>query len=269
MRIKGVYVVLTYPSINPVAFHLGPIQVHWYGLMYLLGFVFAWSLGRKRAKDSDGAWTLQQIDDVIFYGALGVVLGGRLGYMLFYNFSTLVHDPVTLFYVWDGGMSFHGGFLGVLFAMYLFARRYHKSLWDVTDFIAPLVPIGLGAGRLGNFINDELWGRVTHVPWAMVFPSGGPLPRHPSQLYEFLLEGVLLFIILWLYSAKPRPRFAVSTWFVLFYGIFRFFVEFFRQPDWQMGYVAFGWMTQGQLLCVPMICLGVISLCVLHARQKR
>lgn len=249
-----------HPNINPVAFHIGPVKVHWYGLMYLIGFVAAWSLGTWRAKKPNSGWTSEQVADLLFYCALGVVLGGRLGYMLFYDLPNFMANPLIIIRVWDGGMSFHGGFLGVLLAVFLYGRKYKKSFFEITDFIAPLVPIGLGAGRLGNFINGELWGRVTHVPWAMIYPKVDNLPRHPSEIYEFLLEGVVLFLILWFYSAKPKPRMAVSSLFLIAYGCFRFFLEFFRQPDQQLGFIAFNWLTMGQLLSLPMIILGIILL---------
>jgi phosphatidylglycerol:prolipoprotein diacylglycerol transferase len=185
------------------------------------------------------------------------VLGGRLGYVLFYDLPGFLAEPLNIFKVWQGGMSFHGGLMGVLIAMWLFGRRYHKTFFEVTDFIAPLVPIGLGAGRIGNFINGELWGKVSDVPWAMVFPNGGPLARHPSQLYQAFLEGLVLFIVLWLYSSKPRPTMAVSGLFLLCYGVFRFVVEFVRMPDAQLGYLAFGWLTMGQVLSAPMILTGL------------
>jgi phosphatidylglycerol---prolipoprotein diacylglyceryl transferase len=250
--------MLTYPNIDPIAFHLGPLAVHWYGLMYLFSFIGVWFLASHRAKKSNGVWTEQCVADLIFYGAMGVILGGRIGYMLFYNFSGLIEDPLSLFKIWQGGMAFHGGLLGVMVAMWLVSRKYHKTFFEITDFIAPFVPLGLAAGRIGNFINGELWGKVTTVPWAMVFPTGGPLPRHPSELYEFFLEGVLLFIILMIYSRKPRPLMAVSALFLLLYGCFRFLIEFFRTPDIQLGYLAFGWMTMGQILSIPMIILGII-----------
>lgn len=252
--------MLQYPDIDPVAFTIGPFQVHWYGIMYLIGFIAAWFLARLRAGRPGSGWTHAQVADLIFYGALGVVLGGRIGYMLFYNFPRLLEEPFSLFYVWQGGMSFHGGLLGVIIAVWLFARQTGKSVLHVLDFSAPLVPIGLGAGRIGNFIGGELWGRVTDAPWGMVFPAAGPLPRHPSQLYEFALEGVVLFIILWLYSARPRPLFAVAGMFSLFYGLFRFFVEFFREPDAHLSFVAFNWLTMGQLLSLPMIIAGAAVL---------
>jgi phosphatidylglycerol:prolipoprotein diacylglycerol transferase len=255
--------MLMFPQFNPIAFELGPLQVHWYGLMYLVGFAGGWWLGMVRAKQPHSGWTPAQVSDGLFYVAMGVVLGGRVGFALFYATDEWLADPLLLFRVWEGGMSFHGGFLGVLLGMLWFTRKHGKHFFDVMDFVAPLVTIGLGAGRLGNFINGELWGRVTEVPWAMVFPHAGPLPRHPSQLYEFMLEGVALFIILWVFSAKPRPRMAVSGLFSLCYGSFRFMVEFVRQPDTYMGdagFIAFGWLTMGQLLSLPMIFVGAALL---------
>ncbi len=256
-----------YHPIDPVAIRLGPIAVHWYGLMYLLGFMCAWALGVYRARCSEGIWTQGQVSDLIFYGAIGVILGGRIGYVLFYNFNFYWHHPAYVFAVWDGGMSFHGGFLGVFVALYFFSKQTEKNIWDVTDFCVPLVPLGLAFGRIGNFINNELWGRVSNVPWGVVFPGAGPLPRHPSQIYEFLTEGVLLFLITWLFSSKPRPRFAVSAVFMLFYGIFRFALEFFRQPDIQKGFVALGWVTMGQVLSIPMILIGGLSLYAIYRKR--
>lgn len=249
-----------YPTIDPVAFHLGPLQVHWYGLSYLISFLLAWGLASYRANQPSSGWRDQEVSDLIFYSALGVVIGGRVGYMLFYNFSEWLEEPLSLFKVWDGGMSFHGGMLGVGVATWLFARRYHRTWIQVIDFVAPLVPLGLACGRLGNFINGELWGRLSQAPWAMVFPSGGPNPRHPSQLYEFLLEGVVLFVILWTYSRRPRPPFAVTAMFLFWYGVFRFCLEFFREPDAPLGFIAFDWLTMGQLLSFPMILVGLIVL---------
>jgi phosphatidylglycerol:prolipoprotein diacylglycerol transferase len=245
---------MNYPQIDPVALELGPLAIHWYGLMYLFGFVAAWMLGRWRA--SDNGWEKSQVEDLLFYGAIGVILGGRIGYALFYDLPNVLDNPLNLFKVWQGGMSFHGGLIGVLVAIWLFGRKSGKSFFEISDFAAPLVPLGLFFGRIGNFINGELWGRVSDVPWAMVFPTGGPLARHPSQLYQAMLEGLLLFIILWWFSAKTRPRAAVSGLFLLGYGCFRFIAEFFRVPDPQYGYLAFDWFTMGQLLCVPMIIAG-------------
>ncbi|MCL5974926.1 MAG: prolipoprotein diacylglyceryl transferase [Gammaproteobacteria bacterium] len=245
---------MNYPQIDPVALELGPLAIHWYGLMYLFGFVAAWMLGRWRANDR--GWEKSQVEDLLFYGAIGVILGGRIGYALFYDLPNVLDNPLNLFKVWQGGMSFHGGLIGVLVAIWLFGRKSGKSFFEISDFAAPLVPLGLFFGRIGNFINGELWGRASDVPWAMVFPTGGPLARHPSQLYQAMLEGLLLFIILWWFSAKTRPRAAVSGLFLLGYGCFRFVAEFFRVPDPQYGYLAFDWFTMGQLLCVPMIVAG-------------
>lgn len=247
--------MLVAPQIDPVAISIGPLKIHWYGLMYVLGFVAVWWLGMYRAKQPNSGWTADQVSDVIFYGALGVILGGRLGYVLFYNFSYYVAHPLDIFKLWHGGMAFHGGLLGVIVALWLFGRRHGKFVLSVTDFVAPFVPIGLGAGRIGNFINHELWGRVTDVPWGMVFPNAGPQPRHPSQLYQFALEGVALFVILWFFSRKPRPLGSVSGLFLLCYGIFRFLVEFVREPDVQLGFVL-GFLTMGQILSLPMIIVG-------------
>jgi len=253
------------PDINPVAIGFPPVelfgwrihpQIHWYGLMYVIGFLGGWWLGVIRARREGSAWRSQDVSDLLFYVVLGVIAGGRLGYVLFYKPIYYLQHPLEIFYLWTGGMSFHGGLLGVIFAMWLFARRTHRHWLDITDFIAPLVTIGLGAGRIGNFINQELWGRITDVPWGMVFRTGGPLPRHPSQLYEFALEGVALFAILWIYSARPRPTGAVSGLFLICYGFFRFIVELIREPDAHLGYLAFGWVTMGQILSLPMILIG-------------
>lgn len=249
--------MLTYPHINPIALALGPLKVHWYGLMYAIGFLGAWYLGTMRANKPNSGWTPDQISDLIFYAAIGVIVGGRTGYILFYAWPDFIAEPLLLFKIWQGGMSFHGGLIGVIIALWLYARKLNKTFFELADFTAPLVPIGLAAGRIGNFINGELWGRVTDMPWAMIFPNGGLLPRHPSQLYEFLFEGVILFIILWRYSSKPRPRTAVSGLFLICYGSFRFALEFFRQPDVQLGFIAFDWLTMGQILSMPMILLGI------------
>ncbi len=248
--------MLHFPSINPVAFSLGPIQVHWYGLMYLLGFVSAWLLGHWRMKHYQLNWTSEQISDLIFYGALGVIIGGRVGYMLFYNFSELAQTPFTLFKIWEGGMSFHGGLLGVLVAIWIFCHKTGKTFWEVSDFIAPLVPIGLGAGRIGNFINGELWGRVTDMRWGMIYSHVDNQPRHPSELYEFGLEGVALFLLVWLYASKPRPTGRVSAVFLMGYAVCRLIAECFREPDQQLGYIAFNWLTMGQILSIPMLLIG-------------
>ncbi|MFD3299540.1 prolipoprotein diacylglyceryl transferase [Aquipseudomonas alcaligenes] len=259
--------MLPYPQIDPVAIALGPLKIHWYGLMYLVGIGGAWLLASRRLKDFDPSWSKEKLSDLVFWVAMGVILGGRLGYALFYDLSAYLAEPLKILRVWEGGMSFHGGLIGVMLATWLFGRRNGKSFFQLMDFIAPLVPIGLGAGRIGNFINAELWGKVTDVPWAMVFPNGGPDPRHPSQLYQFALEGVALFVILWLYSRKPRPTMAVSGLFAICYGIFRFIVEFVRVPDAQLGYLAWNWLTMGQVLCLPMI-LGGIGLMVWAYRRQ-
>lgn len=247
--------MLSYPDIDPVAIQLGPLTVHWYGLMYVVGFIGAWLLGRQRAHRL--GLTKDDISDMLFYGALGVVVGGRVGYALFYGMDRLLDNPLWLFQVWDGGMSFHGGLIGVLLAAWLFARKHGLAFFQMTDFVAPLVPVGLGAGRIGNFINHELPGRVTDLPWGMPFPGMGPEPRHPSSLYEALLEGLVLFAILWVVSAKPRQRGMISGLFLLLYGVFRFAVEFVRLPDAHIGFIAFGWVTMGMLLTLPMIVIGL------------
>ena len=259
--------MLQYPQIDPVAISLGPVQIHWYGLMYVVGLVAAWWLGRRRAHRL--GLSHDDIGDLIFYGAVGVILGGRLGYALFYGLDQLLANPLWLFRVWDGGMSFHGGLAGVLIAALLFARKHRLAFFQLTDFIAPLVPIGLGAGRLGNFINHELPGRISDVPWAMAFPPMmglGPEPRHPSALYEFALEGVVLFAVLWWLSRRPRQRGLISGLFLVLYGAFRFTVEFVRLPDPQLGFIAFGWLTMGQLLTLPMLIAG-LALVVWSMRQ--
>jgi len=257
--------MLPYPEIDPVAIALGPLKVHWYGLAYLAGIGAGWWLALRRCGHAWAPITREQVDDLVFYVALGVVLGGRVGYTILYGGQRLVEDPTWALRVWEGGMSFHGGFIGVLLAMYLFGRRYHVRFWPLMDFIAPLVPIGLGLGRLGNFIGQELWGRPTDVPWAMVFPDDPlQLARHPSQLYQFALEGVLLFAVLYWFSSRPRPTCAVSGLFSLGYGCVRFFAEFFREPDAHIGFEAFGWVTRGQILCLPMIAVGVALLVVAY-----
>jgi phosphatidylglycerol:prolipoprotein diacylglycerol transferase len=258
--------MLIYPDINPVVISAGPFQVHWYGLMYLIGFLGFWWLGRLRTRRPGTRWQAVEIGDVLFYGALGVVLGGRIGYTLVYNFPGFIADPLVLFRIWQGGMSFHGGLVGVLIAMWLYGRRTGRTFFQVTDFIAPMVPVGLGAGRIGNFINGELWGRPTDLPWGMVFPFVDAQPRHPSMLYEALLEGLVLFVILWIYSRRPRPTMAVSGLFLLCYGVFRFLVEFVRQPDAQIGYLAFDWLTMGHVLSLPMIVLGAAFLVYAYRR---
>ena len=248
--------MLVHPQFDPVAFSIGPIAVRWYGLMYLVGFVLFVVLGRMRARRSFlTGWRTHDVDDMLFYGVFGVILGGRLGYVLFYKPGYYFAHPLEIVQLRQGGMSFHGGFLGVLVAMWLFARRRRKRWLDVMDFVAPLCPLGLAAGRMGNFINAELVGRVTDVPWAMIFPNVDNLPRHPSQLYQFLLEGLLLFVVLWVYAKKPRGLGQVSGAFLAGYGILRFVAEFFREPDSFLGLLALD-MSMGQWLCVPMIVAG-------------
>lgn len=250
--------MLVFPYIDPVAFSLGPLQVRWYGLMYLLGFFLAWLFAKWRTKRYDLPWSAEQISDLIFYGALGVIIGGRLGYMLFYNLSGLIAEPWSILMVWQGGMSFHGGLLGVIVAIILFSYRFKKPIWAVADFVAPIVPLGLAVGRIGNFLNGELWGRPTYSKWGMVFPHVDKLARHPSQLYEFALEGVLLFVIISLYASKPRPNGSVSAIFLMCYGLFRFVVEFFREPDAHLGLYLNGTLSMGQLLSIPMFIFGLL-----------
>ncbi|NOT83524.1 MAG: prolipoprotein diacylglyceryl transferase [Methylococcaceae bacterium] len=259
--------MLTYPQIDPVALALGPLKIHWYGLMYLIGFAGTWIIGKKKAEQAQSPLTPLAVEDLVYYGALGVVLGGRIGYVLFYNFSQFLAEPLMIFKIWQGGMSFHGGMLGVFLAMWLFAKKQRCTMFELTDFIAPMAPIGLLAGRIGNFINSELWGRVTDVPWAMVFPNGGPLPRHPSQLYEAFLEGIVLLVIMWLYTRKPRPVMSVTGLSLLGYGIFRFIVEFFRMPDAHLGYLALEWVTMGQILSIPMIIIGGALIYFAYAKK--
>ncbi|MCX7111321.1 MAG: prolipoprotein diacylglyceryl transferase [Proteobacteria bacterium] len=260
--------MLAYPNIDPVAFSLGPLHVHWYGLMYVVGIGGAWWMARKRAEKGQVDLTAGQVEDLIFYCALGVILGGRLGYTLFYNLPAFIHQPLIIFRIWEGGMSYHGGMLGVFTAMWWYGRKLKTGFFYLSDFIGPLVPIGLGAGRIGNFINAELWGKPTDLPWAMVFPGAGPEPRHPSMLYEAILEGPVLYIVLNWYIRKPRPRMATSGMFMLFYGLFRFAVEFVRLPDEQIGYLAFGWVTMGQVLTLPMMLIGGWVIYLAYNRDK-
>lgn len=270
-----------YPLINidPIAVSVGPLDIHWYGVMYLLAFLSFWLIGNRMATSRSWyGWSKQDVSDVLFYGMLGVILGGRIGYMLFYSFDRLLQDPLLLFKVWDGGMSFHGGLIGVILALAWFGRRNGKTFWQVADFVAPVGPLGLAFGRIGNFIGGELWGRLTDVPWAMIFANStgfaagnstalneawrsgalDHLARHPSQLYQAGLEGLTLFFILMWYSSRPRPTAAVSGLFLLGYGSFRLLVEFFRQPDEHLGFLAMQWLTMGMLLSLPMIAAGAV-----------
>lgn len=251
--------MLQHPNIDPIAFSIGPLAVRWYGLMYLLGFAAAWWLGRRRIARGMAPVSREQFESLIFYGVLGVVLGGRLGYVLFYKPAYYAANPLEIFAIWQGGMSFHGGLLGVIAAMAFVARAQRIDFLRLMDFLAPLTPLGLAAGRIANFINGELWGRVTDVPWGMVFRGAGDAPRHPSQLYQAALEGLALFVILWWFSAKPRPRGAVSGLFLAGYGAFRFIAEFAREPDSYLGVLALG-LTMGQWLSLPMILAGVTLL---------
>lgn len=259
--------MLTYPILDPVAFSIGPLSVHWYGLMYLFGFLAAWLLGRYRAAQPGSGWNAGMVDDLLTSCIMGVVLGGRIGYILFYDLTYYLQNPIKMLHVWNGGMSFHGGLLGVIICFWLFARKNRISIFDIGDFAAPLVPPGLLFGRLGNFINGELWGRHTTAEIGMIFPGGGPFPRHPSQLYEAALEGVIMFVLLWYFSGKRPPRRCVSGMFLILYGSFRFIVEFFREPDAQLGFIAFNWLTMGMLLCLPMIAYGLF-LCVQGKRRN-
>lgn len=254
--------MMTYQTIDPVALDLGLVQVRWYGMMYLLGFLGAWFYGVSRTKDDWRGWHKDQVSDLIFYAALGVIIGGRLGYIFFYDFAHYLDQPLDMLKIWQGGMSFHGGLLGVITAVWVYAHKIHKSLFEVTDFIAPFVPIGLFFGRIGNYINSELWGKVApeNSPWAMLVYDHNLqalVPKYPTQLLEALLEGLVLGVLLWWYSRQPRARGAVSGLFLLGYGAFRFFVEFWRMPDVQLGYLAWDWLTMGQVLCMPMIVGGL------------
>ena len=252
---------MKYIVIDPVIADLGFVKVYWYGVMYLLAFLSAYLLARYRIK-SESLWNIKHVDDLIFYGALGAVLGGRFGYLLFYNWSIFISNPLTFFNFQNGGMSFHGGFLGVLIAMMAFNKKHQFTFFQTTDFIAPLIPLGLGFGRIGNYINGELWGRVTESSWGVFAPdqSGFWEKRFPTQLYEAFLEGLVLFFILWIFSNRKRPLMAISSLFLIFYGTFRFIIEFVRAPDSHIGYLAFDWLTMGQLLSLPMVIVGIYFL---------
>lgn len=255
-----------FPQIDPVIFSLGPFSVRWYGLMYLIGFAGAWLLANYRVNKPQFNFSRDCVSDMLFFGFMGAVLGGRIGYMLFYGTAQLLDNPISLFYIHKGGMSFHGGLIGALVASIFVAKKHGKTFFQLTDFAAPLVPIGLGAGRLGNFINGELWGRETTVPWGMIFPGAGDVARHPSQLYQFALEGVVLFTALWLFSAKSRPTMSVSGLFLTLYGLFRFIVEFVREPDSQLGLFWGNAISMGQILSLPMIFTGIAL--IIYAYKK-
>jgi phosphatidylglycerol:prolipoprotein diacylglycerol transferase len=268
--------MLVYPHIDPVAVSIGPflgigpLRVHWYGIMYLIGFVSGWALARYRARQPGSTWTALQVDDLIFYCAMGVILGGRTGWCIVYGSDAIIENWRNAFHIWDGGMSFHGGLVGVIIAAMLFARAKRKRVFDVFDFLAPLPGIGLLAGRLGNFINGELWGKPTDLPWGFLVlgPDGALVGRHPSQLYEALLEGLVLFLILWFFTSKRRPRIAPSGLFMLVYGCARFTVEWVRLPDANIGYLAGSWLTMGMLLTMPMIALGAGLLFFAYRRNQ-
>ncbi|NKB61452.1 MAG: prolipoprotein diacylglyceryl transferase [Gammaproteobacteria bacterium] len=252
--------MIVHPNFDPVAISIGPLSIHWYGLMYLCGFVAGIWLGRYRASQANSGWDPEEISDLVFYAAVGVILGGRLGYVLFYNMEFYIANPLDIFAMWDGGMSFHGGVLGVFVAALLYSRKTQRSILNVGDFLVPLVPLGLFFGRVGNFINQELWGHVTDVPWAVYFHTAPDGPRHPSQLYEALFEGLVLFALIWWFSSKNRKAGQISGLFFLGYGVCRFFIEFFRQPDAHLGAIAFDWMSMGQLLSIPMVLFGLFLL---------
>lgn len=253
--------MIYYPNINPVLLHITDfLQVRWYGLMYVIGFTMAWLLLRYRTKNLSGWQSYDTINDLFFYAIMGVLIGGRIGYMLFYDLIGWIDAPFSVFAMQNGGMSFHGGFIGVMLAILYFTHQYKFRFLTVTDYVVQVVPLGLGAGRIGNFINGELWGCTTNVPWAMIFPHVDDLPRHPAQLYAVGLEGILLFSILWLYASKPRKTGRVTGLFLVGYTFIRMFEELFRQPDAQYGYLAFGWLTMGQILCIPMLIVGLILL---------
>lgn len=261
--------MLQHPQIDPIALQIGPIAVHWYGLMYLIGFALVWLLGRWRIQHGKTDLTLRDLEDIIFYSVLGVVAGGRLGYVLFYKPAEYLANPIEVLYLWQGGMSFHGGLIGVIVVLLLFARKRNKTLLEIGDFVAPLIPLGLGAGRLGNFINGELWGRATTVPWGMAFPQAGDgMARHPSQLYEMGLEGFALFALVWWFARKPRPTGQISALFLMGYGVFRFLVEFTREPDNYLGLLA-GGLSMGQLLSLPMVLAGALIFVFSARRSNR
>lgn len=271
--------MLTFPEIDPIAFSIGPVaiagkeigplSVHWYGLMYLFGFAAGWALAYYRANTRDSVIKPKEAEDMTFYAAMGLVIGARLGYIIFYNFEAWTKDFTLIFKVWEGGMSFHGGLIGMAIGLLLFARKFKRNFFDCVDFAAPFAPLGIFFGRMGNFIGGELYGRPTDVPWGMVFPDDPGVPRHPSQLYEGVFEGLVLFAVLMWFSRKPRPRAAVIGLFLLLYGVFRFCIEFFREPDAHIQYDLFGWVTRGQILCVPMIIVGAGLLIWTYRREPK
>ncbi|TDU24304.1 prolipoprotein diacylglyceryl transferase [Panacagrimonas perspica] len=262
--------MLVHPNFDPVALSLGPVHIHWYGLMYLIGFYGCWFLAIRRGKSAHMPFSAPAVSDLLFFTALGVILGGRIGYTLFYNLPTFLKDPVEIFRIWKGGMSFHGGLLGVIAAVWLFARTRKLTFFYVMDFVALVVPFGLLTGRIGNFINAELWGKASSLPWAMVFPTDPDrLPRHPSMLYEAFLEGFVMLVILWWFSSRPRPPASVCGLFLILYGTFRSLIEFVRVPDAQIGYLAGGWLTMGQVLCLPMLLTGTFLMVWAYRRPAR
>jgi phosphatidylglycerol:prolipoprotein diacylglycerol transferase len=262
--------MLIYPHVNPIAFKLGPVAVRWYGLAYLLGFLAAWLLARRRARHPLSTWSVAEVDDLLFLCMIGVVLGGRIGWLLIYGHEALARDPGGWYKIWQGGMSFHGGVMGVIIASFVFAKRRARLFADVIDFVTPLPAIGIGVGRIANFINGELWGKPTHVPWGFAVrqADGSLAVLHPSQLYEAGLEGLVLFTIVWWFSARPQPRWAVSALFLICYSAFRIAMEFFRVPDVELGYFAFGWLTMGQILSAPML-VGGLALYVHSSRRGK
>ena len=262
--------MLVHPNFSPVALDLGVIQIHWYGLMYLCAFAFSYWIFKKFSVLGKPPLPANQVDDAVFYGAMGVIIGGRFGYVFFYGFDHFLEEPLWLFKVWEGGMSFHGGFIGVVIAAIIFAKRHQVRLGELCDRVALAAPMGLGFGRLGNFIGQELWGRPTDVPWGMMFPNDpSGLARHPSQLYQMAMEGVLLFLIIYWFTRKERPEWSAGAMFVMCYGIFRFVAEFFRQPDAHIGFDLFGWLSRGQVLSLPMIALGVAALSWAYWREAK
>lgn len=262
--------MLVHPDYDPVALSLGPVQVHWYGIMYLIGFYGFWWLAVRRGRSAHMPFSAQAVSDLLFFGAIGVILGGRIGYTLFYNLPEFLADPVEIFRIWRGGMSFHGGLLGVIVAVWLYARTRKLTFFYVMDFVAVAVPFGLFTGRIGNFINAELWGAPSSLPWAMVFPTDPErLPRHPSMLYEALLEGLVMLAILWWFSSRPRPAGAVCGLFLVLYAVFRSLVELVRVPDEHIGYLAGGWLTMGQVLSLPMLIVGLSLIALAYRGQSR